>query len=66
MAAHIIMSYLLIIDAQSCDAFVRSAQVYTNKAQAWNNDRASYIASFSLEDLAAFSAIKDEFVAEEN
>ena len=66
MAAHIIMSYLLIIDAQSNDAFARSAEVYTNKSEAWNNERASYIASFKLEDLAAFAAIKDEFVAEEN
>ena len=66
MAAHIIMSYLLIIDAQKNDAFARSAEVYTNKSEAWNNERASYIASFKLEDLAAFAAIKDEFVAEEN
>jgi alkylation response protein AidB-like acyl-CoA dehydrogenase len=66
MAAHIIMSYLLIIDAQNNDAFARSAEVYTNKSEAWNNERASYIASFKLEDLAAFSAIKDEFVVEEN
>jgi hypothetical protein len=56
----------LIIDAQNNDAFARSAEVYTNKSEAWNNERASYIASFKLEDLAAFSAIKDEFVAEEN
>ena len=66
MAAHIIMSYLLIIDAQANDAFARSAEIYTNKSVAWNNDRSSYIASFKLEDLAAFTAIKDELVAEEN
>ena len=66
MAAHIIMSYLLVIDAQTEPSFARSAEVYTNKSEAWNNERASYIAAFKPEDLAAFSAIKEEFVAEEN
>ena len=66
MAAHIIMSYLLLIDAQVDASFARSAEVYTNKSEAWNNERASYIASFKPEDLAAFSAIKEEIVAQEN
>ena len=66
MAAHIIMSYLLVIDAQTEPSFARSAEVYANKSEAWNNERASYIANFKPEDLAAFSAIKEEFVAEEN
>ena len=66
MAAHIIMSYLLIIDAQTEESFKRSAEVYTNKAQAWNNERYSYIVNFTDEDLTNFAAIKQEHSVEIN
>ncbi|MBO7305229.1 MAG: acyl-CoA dehydrogenase family protein, partial [Bacteroidales bacterium] len=58
MAAHIIMSYLLIIDAQTEESFKRSAEIYTNKSQAWNNERYSYIVNFTDEDLTNFAAVK--------
>ena len=64
MAAHIIMSYLLIIDAQTSDAFVNSAKIYTNKSEAWNNERFSYIQQFNPEDLAEFNAVKSEELPE--
>ena len=66
MAAHIIMSYLLIIDAQTEESFKRSAEVYTNKAQAWNNERYSYIVNFTDEDLTNFAAVKQEHSVEIN
>lgn len=64
MAAHIIMSYLLIIDSCSDDSFARSAEIFTNKSQAWNNERYSYIVNFKEDELNAFCAIKDEHSVE--
>ena len=64
MAAHIIMSYLLIIDSQTSDSFVNSAKIYTNKSEAWNNERFSYIQNFSPEDLNEFNAVKSEELPE--
>ncbi len=64
MAAHIIMSYLLIIDAQTSEAFANSAKIYTNKSEAWNNERFSYIQNFNPEDLAEFNAVKSEELPE--
>lgn len=66
MAAHIIMSYLLIIDAQTEESFKRSAEIYTNKSQAWNNERYSYIVNFTDEDLTNFAAVKQEHSVEIN
>ena len=54
MAAHIMMSYLLIIDASACDNFAASARIYTAKAEAWNHERYQYIANFDENDLADF------------
>lgn len=66
MAAHIIMSYLLIIDAQTEESFKRSAEIYTNKSQAWNNERYSYIVNFTDKDLTNFAAVKQEHSVEIN
>ena len=54
MAAHIIMSYLLIFDAAKSDDFVASARIYTAKAVAWNMERYQYIADFCPEDIESF------------
>lgn len=54
MAGHIIMSYLLLTDAQRNEDFVKSMKIYLVKAKAWNDERYSYIAGFPEEDLALF------------
>lgn len=64
MAAHIIMSYLLVIDAQRCSSFANSANVYTNRAAAWNNERYSYIENFDDSQLAAHYAVREEELPE--
>ena len=64
MASHIIMSYLLIIDAQSDESYDNSASVYVNKSKAWNDERYSYIKDFAACDLNAFVSIKEEIVPE--
>lgn len=64
MASHIVMSYLLIIDAQRDKIFEDSAVIYTNKAKAWNDERYSYITDFAACDINPFLSIKEEFSAE--
>ena len=54
MAGHIIMGWLLVLDAQRCPDFARSARVFVGKAKAWNQERYGYIAGFSEEDLADY------------
>ncbi len=54
MAAHIIMSYLLLIDAQNNADFIKSAQIFIGKSYAWNQERYTYIANFTDEDINAF------------
>lgn len=60
MAAHIIMSYLLLLDSQSEAGFIRSAEIYTHRSEAWNNERYTYIANFKPEDLIPYQAFKED------
>lgn len=64
MAAHIIMSYLLLSDSQSEESFALSAEIFIGKAKAWNDERYSYINGFSAFHLNPFLAIKSEKVQE--
>lgn len=64
MASHIVMSYLLLIDAQTDESFEKSAEIYIGKSAAWNDERYSYIKDFSASDLATFASIKEETVPE--
>ena len=54
MAGHIIMGWLLVLDAQRCADFAKSARVFVGKAKSWNQERYDYIAGFSEEQLADF------------
>lgn len=65
MAAHIIMSYLLLIDCQSDSSFENSARIYIGKSKAWNNERFSYLKNFSSFELSSFMAVKEEIVSED-
>ena len=64
MAAHIIMSYLLLSDAQSDDSYAMSAEIYTGKSKSWNDERYSYIKDFSACQLNPFLSVKGENVGE--
>jgi alkylation response protein AidB-like acyl-CoA dehydrogenase len=57
MAGHIIMSYLLLLDAQRDNEYAKVAEVYTKRAIAWNEERFNYIKSFKLEDLENFKSV---------
>ena len=54
MAGHIIMGWLLVLDAQRCSDFTKSARVFIGKARAWNQERYDYIAGFNEDDMADF------------
>lgn len=60
MAGHIIMGYLLLIDAQRDPEYGRSAEVYIKRGRAWNRERAAYIEDFQKEDQGSYKAVIEE------
>ena len=54
MAANIVMSYLLLLDATRNDAFVRSAKIYVKMAQAEVAKHAEFINNFNLEEVSEY------------
>ncbi len=56
MAGNIIMSYLLLLDAQRNDSFIRSAQVYNKMAQAVVNTHSDFIANFTPDQIELYKA----------
>ena len=56
MASHIIMGYLLLLDATRTPSFTRTAEVYINYAQGEVRKNASFIESFDIESLANYRA----------
>jgi alkylation response protein AidB-like acyl-CoA dehydrogenase len=55
MAGHIVMGYLLLLDAQRCSDFEQSAAIFITRGRAWNNGHFSFIEHFELDHLAAYS-----------
>ena len=56
MAGNIIMSHLLILDANRNEAFTKSAEVYNKMAQAEVTKHADFIATFTPPQLDAYTA----------
>jgi len=54
MAGCTIMSYLLLLDANRNESFSRSAEIYTNIAQAEVTKHADFIANFKPEEVAIY------------
>ncbi|MDE7426699.1 MAG: acyl-CoA dehydrogenase family protein [Muribaculaceae bacterium] len=55
MAGNIIMSYLLLLDANRNESFTKSARVYNNLAKAEVNKHAEFINNFTPEQLADYN-----------
>ena len=51
MAAYIIESYLLVIDAQRSASFIDSAEIFTNKTESWNTEHFNYIENSNPEEV---------------
>ena len=62
MAGHIIMGYLLLLDAQRDARFTNSADVYIKLGAAWNKDRYSYIAKSHIDDLGIYKMVQEEVI----
>jgi alkylation response protein AidB-like acyl-CoA dehydrogenase len=58
MAGHIVMGYLLLLDAQRSGDFEQSAAIFITRGQAWNNGHFSFIEHFEPDHLAAYSTLK--------
>ena len=54
MAGHIIMGYLLMIDATRDDMFAKSLKIYLNYGEAEVNKHASFIHDFDKEDIGLY------------
>lgn len=54
MAGVIVMSYLLLLDANRNESFKRSAEVYANLAEAEVSKHADFIANFKPEEVALY------------
>ncbi|MDE6512591.1 MAG: acyl-CoA dehydrogenase family protein, partial [Muribaculaceae bacterium] len=56
MAGNVVMSYLLLLDAQRTPSFTKSAVVYNNMAQALVNQHCAFIDAFKPEEIACYQA----------
>ncbi|MDR0559407.1 MAG: acyl-CoA dehydrogenase family protein [Prevotellaceae bacterium] len=63
MAGYIIIGYLLLIDAQRCDDYAHSAEVFVKHAMAENVARYSYIADFDIKEMELFKNISEKHIA---
>lgn len=54
MAGHIIMGYLLVLDADRDPRFIRSARVFVKYGAAENSARAAYISNFSPSEVVDY------------
>lgn len=61
MAAHIVISYLLLRQAGEVDEYRNSAELYVKYAEAQNSASARYIKGSTLADLDLIGAVKEEF-----
>jgi alkylation response protein AidB-like acyl-CoA dehydrogenase len=57
MAGHIIMSYLLLLDAQRDGEYAKIAEVFVKRAVALNEEKFNYIKSFKVDDIENFKSI---------
>jgi len=62
MAGYIVLTYLLLIDAQRSNDYAISADVFLKHAASENNLRHSYIMNFEIKDLGLFKNITEEAV----
>ena len=64
MAGNIIMGYLLIIDAQRDEKYMRSAKLFIDLTAAENGEKYSYIDNFDMDHLELYKCAKPEVLQE--
>jgi len=64
MAGNIIMGYLLVVNSQRDEKFVKSAKLYVNLVCSENNEKYDYIDNFEIEDLELYKLTNLEILQE--
>ncbi len=64
MAGNIIMGYLLIIDAQRDEKYMRSAKLFIDLTASENGEKYSYIDNFDMDHLELYKCAKPEVLQE--
>jgi alkylation response protein AidB-like acyl-CoA dehydrogenase len=54
MAGNIIMGYLLVINGQRNEKFIKSAKLFVNLARSENQEKYDYISGFAIDDLELY------------
>lgn len=60
MAGNIIMGYLLVLNSQKDEKFVKTARLYVNLVRSENKERFDYMKGFSLENLEMYKDVDVE------
>ncbi len=60
MAGNIIMGYLLVLNSQKEEKFVKTAKLYVNLVKSENRERFDYMASFEIENLELYKDVDIE------
>lgn len=64
MAGNIIMGYLLVLNSQKEDKFIKTARLYVNLVRSENKERFDYMNGFSIENLEMYKNIDIEALQE--
>lgn len=62
MAGNIIISYLLLADAQRDDKYRKSADIFSLKGMSQNQEKFNYIENFDLKDLGQFQITPESLI----
>jgi len=60
MAGNIIMGYLLVLNSQRDEKFIKTAKLYVNLVKSENRERFDYMASFEIENLELYKDVDIE------
>lgn len=60
MAGNIIMGYLLVLNSQKEEKFIKTAKLYVNLVKSENRERFDYMASFEIENLELYKDVDIE------
>ncbi|MBG7630650.1 MAG: acyl-CoA dehydrogenase, partial [Bacteroidetes bacterium] len=58
MAGNIIMGYLLVLNSQKDEKFIKSAKLYVNLVRSENRERFDYMDKFEVENLDLYRAVE--------
>ena len=62
MAGNIIMGYLLVLNSQKDDKFIKTARLYVNLVRSENKERFDYMNGFSVENLEMYKNVDLEAI----